>query len=349
MPPPITLPGCPPVLYLDMNVWVRLAQGVAGKSEAWRKRFARLEDATRSGKVKIPLTSALYMELWNRGHEASRTDVARIMAALTGYTTLGALHVVTELEIRAEIHRRLTGISSPVERDDVIGLGVNHAFASEHGRLRFVASVETESSAETPTMEQPDGWQEFQGSGQNWEWIHLAGVQTLMDAEGFDRTPEHRLGTAFVREEEELRRRFSEDAEMWNHRSGIIITQEFIRVLEIINDTAEERNINPRTIFQISGSVQERRKDTKDFIRSIPTVWTIAKLREWKHQNRNLAWHQHDRGDFISLALALPYCDIVVTENLWSHLANASKLARDFGTRVYPPSKIDQVLDELEA
>lgn len=82
-------------------------------------------------------------------------------------------------------------------------------------------------------------------------------------------------------------------------------------------------------------------------MKNIPTAWVIAKLRDWKHRDSNLTWHQHDRVDLISLAIAMPYCDIVITEKLWAHLANVSKLSDESGTSLYPASKMDQVLNRL--
>ena len=228
------------VLYLDMNVWIKLAQGVAGKSRAWESRFGRLEQAVRSGKVLIPLSSAHYMELWNRGKEASRTDVARMMASLSSYRTLRALHEVQILEIRAEIARRITGIVNPLGREKVIGVGVNHAFASQHGRLRFVSYAATENTPEGAGVEAPEGWENFQRSEQ-WEWFQLSGPQQLIDSVGFDRTPEHRLGAEFADEENTLRHHLSQDKEMWKRRSDVVLGQEFMRLLETINDVAAER------------------------------------------------------------------------------------------------------------
>ena len=54
------------------------------------------------------------------------------------------------------------------------------------------------------------------------------------------------------------------------------------------------------------------------------------------HKDRNLdaAVHANDGEDLFFLRVGVPYGNIVVTENSWSHLANATGLADKYGTIV---------------
>ncbi|MFJ5955374.1 hypothetical protein ACIQC5_05375 [Paenarthrobacter sp. NPDC092416] len=336
----------PLVLYLDMNVWIQLTKGRLGKSEDWLQRFRRLFEATRCGSIKIPLSSAHYLELWNRGNELSRTNVAETMKILSDYSTIKAIHQIQALEVRSAVNQRLTGIAVPLSAGQVLGRGVNHAFGSTDGRLRLVNNLQADSEP-VPASEAPEEWRKLPRMGLAWEWLHLAGVQSLLDSAGIDRTPEHRIGEQFARDEEELRACWNRNPDQWKYRADIIVGQEFLRILDDINAVAQQLRIDPHKLFFTSGSAAERRKDIRDFLKSVPTAWTFATLRDWKHRDKNLAWGQHDRTDLIGMSCAVPYCDVVVTEKLWSHLVTASKLSENFATKVYSLTNMDDALSGM--
>jgi hypothetical protein len=49
-----------------------------------------------------------------------------------------------------------------------------------------------------------------------------------------------------------------------------------------------------------------------------------------------------------ALSVALPYCDAVITERRWAHLARASGLAARYGTDVsFGVSALEALLDRL--
>lgn len=84
-------------------------------------------------------------------------------------------------------------------------------------------------------------------------------------------------------------------------------------------------------------------------IEVLPRVDTLATLREWKHRDLNHEWHQHDQSDLLSLAVAVPYADVVVTERRWTHLCEASGLTAKYGTQVCALRDLERVLDGLVA
>lgn len=71
-----------------------------------------------------------------------------------------------------------------------------------------------------------------------------------------------------------------------------------------------------------------------DLVASIPTARTWSTLRYHKHRDLNLPWEQHDWTDLWALSVAIPYCDVVVTEKRWKHLAGRSGLDRHFRTAI---------------
>jgi hypothetical protein len=70
------------------------------------------------------------------------------------------------------------------------------------------------------------------------------------------------------------------------------------------------------------------------FINALPSQQVLLELLFAAHRNLKYTFRQHDRVDLIDLALSIPYCDVVVPDRHWAHLANASRLDREHGTQV---------------
>ena len=66
----------------------------------------------------------------------------------------------------------------------------------------------------------------------------------------------------------------------------------------------------------------------------IPSRWAEMKLRHQRQANPQKSWEGNDLNDVTSLAVAVPYCDVVVTEKSWASLINAAKVGDRFDTLV---------------
>jgi hypothetical protein len=58
------------------------------------------------------------------------------------------------------------------------------------------------------------------------------------------------------------------------------------------------------------------------------------KLRSQRQANPQKPWEGNDLNDVIALSIAVPYCDVVVTEKSWASLVNAAKVGKRFDTLV---------------
>jgi hypothetical protein len=64
----------------------------------------------------------------------------------------------------------------------------------------------------------------------------------------------------------------------------------------------------------------------------LPSRAVTYELRRLRHQSRDTKWKPNDLEDIASLSVAIPYCDVVVTEKQWCHNARRAKLDRRFNT-----------------
>jgi len=72
------------------------------------------------------------------------------------------------------------------------------------------------------------------------------------------------------------------------------------------------------------------------FLRAIPTVFAHLEQRRLRHEAVSKAWQVGDPSDLIALAPAIVYCDVVVTERMWTDLARRAGLDTLFHTTVVP-------------
>lgn len=76
------------------------------------------------------------------------------------------------------------------------------------------------------------------------------------------------------------------------------------------------------------------RDEITSFILSMPSRNVTYNMRLARHRNRQKEWSANDLNDVTSLATAVPYCDIVVTEKSWVHTLTQAGLDREYGTRI---------------
>jgi hypothetical protein len=338
----------PYVVFFDMNVWVEMAKGLAVGDDAWRHRFNQLKSMVDGNRIRIVLSLSNYLELWHRGTQASREDIGRLMRDLTNYATFAPVEAVRKLEVDALV-RRHVGQQLWISIDEVLGEGVSHAFGSRFGRFRFVESLASADGAtsEGRAVPAPDSWLELDLEGPKWEWLNLVGTQEILERDGLERAPQHRLGTARVEAEVRIRNLVASGDLSRARLRDLIITDEIGTLTDSINQSCWEARAQPHGLFMENPSFDSPAEGMRAFVNGLPSVDALATLREWKHRDLNHQWDQHDLADLLSLAVAVPYADTIVTERRWAHLCDASGLARKYATRICALRDVDDVIARL--
>ncbi|WP_157625914.1 hypothetical protein [Mycobacterium sp. 155] len=205
-----------------------LLRGVQSHDPRADKLVQRLIELREAGLVSIPLSASHYLETWHRRDTTSRHDLAGLMRDVSAYATLAPVHSVERAWVRSEIWRWCGRTPAPPDTN-ILGYGVNHAFGTATGRFRFVTSIATDDQPEGPPAEVPADLIDLAGaSGENWEWLNLAGPPELFMMDGVDIRPEHRRGPADVEFETAVRDHLQNDAGYRQRLVDLILTQEFI-------------------------------------------------------------------------------------------------------------------------
>lgn len=324
----------PVIAYLDMNVWVSMARGVSQDDPRWTVARSGLETAVSRGQAVLPLSVAHYLELWHRRDQRSREQIGALMRDATAYATLRSPYSVRHHEVRALVTELAGASTSPLSTTDLLGHGASHAFGSPYGRFRFVASLASADNTvrEGPAVSAPENWESLERSGPAWEWLQLVGTQAMLESEGVDRTPEHRYGTQHMQDELRLRERIIREpgtpAQLWD----FVVADELSSLTDEINEIAEVLDVNPNLFFSSGVLGQPGPESVHAFIAAMPSAFAWATLRYWKHRDLTHPWEQHDWTDISALSVAVPYCDVVITERRWAHMIKATGLAKRYGT-----------------
>lgn len=287
----------------------------------------------------MPLTCGHYLETWNRAKWKSRSALAALMRDLSAWKTFAPVQEVG----RIEMERALRGEPPPTAHD-LLGVGVNHAFDSPTGRFRLLERAWTHdnpsegaSIAGVPGSllrlrdDHPDAW----------EWLNLAGPDLDFPLPGIDDSqfevrPEHRRGDEFVAHERDLMVRVAADGMSGQLRDRLELL-DLQGLLEDVEDACPTVRTN--------GDKLRDEGAARALHRQLPSRAVLVDLRWFRLQDPNLPLEQHDRTDLLGLAVALVYCDIVLTERRWAHFAQRARVHERFGTVVL--SRLDNLLPVL--
>ncbi|MGE2689071.1 hypothetical protein [Mycolicibacterium pulveris] len=247
--------------------------------------------------------------------------------------------------MRSEIRRRCNVATTPLDHK-MLGYGANHAFGTQTGRFRCVSSIAIGEQPEGPATDvPPELLSVAKAGGEHWEWFNLAGDEELLTMDGIDVRPEHRRGTADADYEMALCEQLQHDEYLRQRLFDLIVTQEFIRILDYINDACEEVDVDPNLLFLTSNP----KEACRSFIDALPVTNVHLRLRFHRHRDFGFPLEQHDRTDMCVLALAIPHCAIVATERRWTHAARQAGLDRKYGTDLCSSlAELDRALDRLK-
>ena len=96
-----------PLVYLDLNHWIYLAQARAGLSSgvAFLPALEACRNASHSGAARFVLSGSHYMEMTKIRDPAQRRAIADVMEELTDFAVLVSRVVIMELELEATLNR----------------------------------------------------------------------------------------------------------------------------------------------------------------------------------------------------------------------------------------------------
>jgi hypothetical protein len=321
-PPALKLPvDGRPVVYLDLNHWISLAKTAVGhaQGEGFSEILNACQSAAKIGAATFVLAGAHYFEMLKIESARRRRDVAGVMEDLTQFRTLVSRPTVMKLELSAALDFVLH-LEPHDPEVDLIGWGVLHAFGQSGSfRIRERTSGEdlTSEFREQYGAEKFDAY--MAGALLELERAPLRGPKDeaeLQKLRGLGYDHQRALQGAKWRAEEEQAQRLRLDGGgPWRRERlpDVVSARELLIEFQNMAPTAfQERGVGLEDILTSPQAGVA-------FMRSMPSTDVAMTLKTAWHRNRDKPWSANDIYDGDAMALAVPYCDIVVTEKACHH------------------------------
>ena len=307
-------------VYLDQNKWGDLARAETGHplGAAFVDVLDTFKQAADDGSARFPLSCAHYYETGKKGNPKKRMELAATMVRLAGQLRIAPPHAIVPREIRRALVA-VFDLPTTVPDLGLFGPGVAHAFAAPS--LRYTAPTEWKGIVLPPALQEVLQ----QRCGAEFEARILADVMP----EGVSEGARLRLNDYKNLTDE----RFVEGQtavagwieERGRHRlEDIMLATAFADISEPLALAAAELGVTGEQLAD----------NARAIIEEMPSRWVEMKLRQQRQVNPQKSWEGNDLNDVTALAIAVPYCDVVVTEKSWASHVNAAKVGDCFDTLV---------------
>lgn len=308
-------------IYLDQNHWVSLTKARVGHEggDKFTDVLLLAREAVERGWVSFPLSQEHVMELWHRSDYQSRIELGVTMAELSRWHTIAQQRKLVGAEIDRALHQEFGRPVVP-RRAQVFGKGLDHALG------KAIKGYEP-----PPGMEIPD---ELRAPLLHWlgelkQMAAFLGAPPEFEAPGYDPTAHRRVSESFAEEQERLRSIRREHGfhhgDRGRRATSVDVFSEFERAF---TEALELAGLHWGHVYALE------RKGMERLLRSAPTVFAHLELRRFRHEASPKPWEAGDLADLVALSSAVVYCDVVVTERVWTHIVKRTKLRERFNTVV---------------
>jgi hypothetical protein len=321
-PPTLRRPvGDAPIVYLDLNHWISLAKASVGheQGEAFHQVLEACRTAVNNRAAIFVLAGAHYFEMLKIASPRQRNDVAQVMEDLTRFSTLLDRTVVMRLELSAALDHVLR-LEPRDPHVDLVATGVAHAFGRSGGFTIQDCATGADATASFREQYGPEKFDAYMANAMlGFERNCLRGPVTQDEIEklrtlGYDH--QRVLQVAQRRAEEEQAQRLRLDGEgPWRRRRlrDVVSARELLIEFQNLAPAAlQERGVSLEDVFTSPQAGIA-------FMQSMPSTDVGITLKTAWHRNRDKRWSANDIYDIDAMALAVPYCDVVVTEKACQH------------------------------
>jgi hypothetical protein len=336
------------LVYLDMNHWIGLAKASIGhpQGESLQSALEACRAARAQGIAVFVLSGTIYAEMLKIKDPAQRLDLAQVMEELTDFATLISRVAVMECELSALLDPTAR-LPSPLSKVPLVGRGIRHAYGLSSG-ISIVRSSGEDATAE---LREEMGDAAFD---RMMEEMFLKAERSMLrgpadaDEEQTLRAlgyfPESPRGVTEGRAAQE--REFKAILDSDPHwRRGRLRDLVSCRELEI-----EFQNMLPRALRERGLTLDEvitGPESGRAFVRAMPSTEVSIEIKTAWHRNGEREWTANDIYDIDALALAVPYCDVVVTEKACRHILTVACLPERMCTAVLDKlSELPRMLTE---
>lgn len=319
-------------IYLDQKDWINLARAYYNRSdgEAYKPVLNRILDLAESNKAIFPLSTTHIIETNKRRDYDSKKRLAVVMAEISRGNTIANQTDMAISELNIALAQKYSNKTSNTSTASTSAFGIGFPFA-------FGMNYHLVDKNNKPVKISDDHNQFIQNTLTDKNLL----VQMLV---GNDEKT-----STYLKWMEENRRKHIKAAEEFRKRVRAYDKRILKRaysanlIVELYADVAKILKKYGQTIedFLKIGADQ-----LELFFGMIPTLDTEIELATRRNEHWNKKIDKNDVSDIRSLSVAIPYCDIVVTEVFWANVAQFTGLSKKYNTQV--TSSLDKLLPFLD-
>jgi len=311
------------IIYLDQWVYVRLLRSHKRLSPEYEKYSTICQgiiDSSEKGVNVFPFSVAHLVETSRRAKQSSKKDLFKFIFDLSKFHTIRPWDQVINLEIRNAILKSLN--CEPIDFSDyVFGNELAHCF----GCKTEIAFKTSDNRIEIPD----EIMDELYSSLKNPEL--LADALCKADMKEHIRQGIQRDIDLAAKLEELRVIEYSHPDKKMRHK---ISTARFLMTIIGESFVKEVFNFKVLDFEQYCKFIFSSEESADAFLKSIPTAYVFHVLNDARNQNLSRAVEPNDIWDICILAVAVPYCDVVVTEREWSNILNQNKIGELYNTKI---------------
>jgi hypothetical protein len=320
------------VIHLDTKDWIGLARGYYGRAPDLQKIAQQVREKSESGELIFPLCITHIDEITRNLSQERRERLAEYMVLVSqGWAMLPAPFVI-EPETEDACLRKLGHPGYDLR-----------AFAIKKGLSQLVgARADIEFENTDPRKVLPES---RKAELKSFLLEKLESPETLLwllkrkfdELDRLDLKKMRNDSIQFAQKLEQMRLSESQSIRDNDLRRRATLAKYFVQVIwPKIRAFLISVRVNPKDFADIELSDQEK---TIQFFQSVPTSYCAVQLTLHRDMQRSRRIQPNDQNDIMSLSIAIPYSDVVVTETMWHSVISRTKLDKLYRTTVLKSTK----------
>ncbi len=315
------------IIYLDQYVYIELLRcynGLSPQYPKYAKIYQGLIESSNDGTNKFPISFAHWHETLKRNKLSSRKELLKFMLDLSKINTIRPWTQVINDEVRNAIRKSL-GLKTENLSDFVFGDEFLHIIGTK---------LELEVKSIDPNKENKKEEKEIKEN-----IIRDVYKNSEVLSDHFCKEEIYKeLVDSFIQKNNELthkleiyrKKDFSHPDK--NKRKNISDERFFNDIImDPFNKAATEFKLDSQKYTQ---QILSSRESATNFLKLIPTAYVFHVLNEACNLNSSRPIEPNDFWDIATLAISVPYCDVVVTEREWANILNQKKIGELYNTKI---------------
>jgi hypothetical protein len=309
------------VVYLDQKAWGNLLAGSQDEDSEYRDAYRAAKRSTDELNYIYPFSISNLVETGAHPEREFRKDMYELMFELSGNHSLANFFDVERMEAAAYVYTMSANLKNIDVRRGVIGKGMVHP----HGKPRI-------QPEDFLTEEQRDKLHRIWASDEYNELVFKSDATVDYITEDRSEQMDQYIGSL-----EQIREGIpsvgSSDSE--NERVDYISSVFGSQVLPLINRLGDQLLIDTRE--HVTADLLA--KDRYAFLAQFPAHYTYAHLAFARDSHTDREIESGDLNDIMSLSVATPHSDVVVTEQFFGGMPYRYDIDEVFNTEIYFDSK----------